>query len=157
MKSNKNSNTLKNVKKNAKLVHENSKCSKCGQSPIEGIRYLCLKCSTFELCQKCEKKYGEKHGHQLLMLRRPDDLEKFKPYIFKTKESENINKIEEEKEAKLDLTKCYSKCINAKKIYTTKNNNNFLPIEITIKNTGDEQWPCPCFFSCEEESEVKSK
>ena len=152
MKSKKNSKEI-----NTKAIHENSKCSKCGMSPIEGIRYLCLKCSTFELCPKCEKKYGEKHGHQLLMLRRPEDLEKFKSYIFNQKKSENINKIEEKKEAKKDLTKYYSKCINLKKIYTTKNNNNFIPIEITLKNTGDEQWPCPCFFSCEEESEVKGE
>lgn len=156
MKSKKNTNKKKTDTKK-KEVHEKSKCSKCGQSPIEGIRYFCLKCSSFELCSNCEKKYGEKHGHELLMLRRPDDLEKFKSYIFKKKESENINKNEEKKDAKLDLAKCFSKCINLKKMYTTKNNNNFIPIEITLKNTGDEQWPCPCFFSCLDESEVKGE
>ena len=137
-----------------KVVHENSKCSKCGQSPIEGIRYYCLKCDTFELCSACEKNYGEKHGHELLKIRRPEDFNIFKNEIIKQKELQNLNKIEEE-EKKIDLTKCYSKCMNLKKIYTTLNNNNFLPIEIIIKNTGDEQWPTPCFFTCDESSEVK--
>ena len=138
-----------------KVVHENSKCSKCGQSPIEGIRYYCLKCETFELCSACEKNYGEKHGHELLKIRRPEDFNKFKIEIIKQKELQNLNKIEENEEKKVDLTKCHSKCMNLKKIYTTLNNNNFLPIEIIIKNTGDEQWPTPCFFTCEESSEVK--
>jgi hypothetical protein len=138
-----------------KVVHENSKCSKCGQSPIEGIRYYCLKCETFELCSACEKNYGEKHGHELLKIRRPEDFNKFKIEIIKQKELQNLNKIEENEEKKLDLTKCHSKCMNLKKIYTTLNNNNFLPIEIIIKNTGDEQWPTPCFFTCDESSEVK--
>ena len=138
-----------------KVVHENSKCSKCGQSPIEGIRYYCLKCETFELCSACEKNYGEKHGHELLKIRRPEDFNKFKIEIIKQKELQNLNKIEENEEKKVDLTKCHSKCMNLKKIYTTLNNNNFLPIEIIIKNTGDEQWPTPCFFTCDESSEVK--
>lgn len=138
-----------------KVVHENSKCSKCGQFPIEGIRYYCLKCETFELCPACEKNYGEKHGHELLKIRRPEDFNKFKIEIIKQKELQNLNKIEENEEKKLDLTKCHSKCMNLKKIYTTLNNNNFLPIEIIIKNTGDEQWPTPCFFTCDESSEVK--
>ena len=138
-----------------KVVHENSKCSKCGQSPIEGIRYYCLKCETFELCSACEKNYGEKHGHELLKIRRPEDFNIFKNEIIKQKELQNLNKIEENEEKKVDLTKCYSKCMNLKKMYTTLNNNNFLPIEIIIKNTGDEQWPTPCFFTCDESSEVK--
>ena len=138
-----------------KVLHENSKCSKCGQSPIEGIRYYCLKCETFELCSACEKNYGEKHGHELLKIRRPEDFNIFKNEIIKQKELQNLNKIEENEEKKVDLTKCFSKCMNLKKIYTTLNNNNFLPIEIIIKNTGDEQWPTPCFFTCEESSEVK--
>ena len=138
-----------------KVVHENSKCSKCGQSPIEGIRYYCLKCETFELCSACEKNYGEKHGHELLKIRRPEDFNIFKNEIIKQKELQNLNKIEENEEKKIDLTKCHSKCMNLKKKYTTLNNNNFLPIEIIIKNTGDEQWPTPCFFTCDESSEVK--
>ena len=101
-------------KKNVKIVHKNSKCSNCGMSPIEGIRYICITCQTYELCSSCEKKYGEKHGHQLLMLRRPDDLEKYKDYIFKKKDLKKIDEIE--KENKFDITKCSSTCKNLKEI-----------------------------------------
>ena len=130
---------------NTKIVHINTKCSQCGQSPIEGMRYYCLKCQSYNLCSNCEKKYGEMHGHPLLMLRRQYDIDKY-----------NLNIIEEE-DIKIDNTKYHSKCINLKKEYTTKNNNNFIPIEIVIKNTGDESWPTPCFFSCQEESDVKGE
>lgn len=142
-----------NSKNTKKVLHKNCKCSKCGQSPIEGIRYHCLVCQIYDLCPKCEEKYGEKHGHQLLMLRRPHDLDKYKKYIFKNSETEDINKIEEE--SKIDLSKCHLKCINIKKEYTTRNNNNFIPLELILKNNGDENWPTPCFFTCEEESDVK--
>lgn len=146
-----NTNTCsKNTKK---VLHKNCKCSECGQSPIEGIRYHCLECQIYDLCPICEEKYGEKHGHQLLVLRRPHDLDKYKEYFFKKDETEDINKNEEE--AKIDLSKCFSKCINLQKEYTTRNNNNFIPIELILKNIGDENWPTPCFFTCEEESDVK--
>ena len=143
--------------KKTKVIHENSKCSQCGKSPIEGIRYYCLNCLSYDLCEKCEKKYGEKHGHEMLMLRRPNDLKKYKKNILKLTGAQNLNKIEEKEEPKIDITKCFSKCFNLKKIYTTRNNNNFIPIEIIIKNTGDENWPSPCFFTCEDESEVKGE
>ena len=146
-----NTNTCsKNTKK---VLHKNCKCSECGQSPIEGIRYHCLVCQIYDLCPICEEKYGEKHGHQLLVLRRPHDLDKYKEYIFKKDETEDINKNEEE--TKIDLSKCFSKCINLQKEYITRNNNNFIPIELILKNIGDENWPTPCFFTCEEESDVK--
>lgn len=138
-----------------KVIHKNTKCSKCGKSPIEGIRYLCLQCKSYELCQSCEKKYGEKHGHQLLMLRRAEDFDIFKNYFFNKKKVEELDKIEEEEKKTIDLSKCYSKVLNLNNLYITRNNNNFIPIELILKNTGDEQWPCPCFFTCNEESEVK--
>lgn len=59
------------------------------------------------------------------------------------------------KKKTIDLSKCYSKVLNLNNLYITRNNNNFIPIELILKNTGDEQWPCPCFFTCNEESEVK--
>ena len=138
-----------------KVIHKNTKCSKCGKSPIEGIRYICLQCKSYELCQSCEKKYGEKHGHPLLMLRRAEDFDKFKNYFFNKKKVEELDKIEEEEKKTIDLSKCYSKVLNLNNLYITRNNNNFIPIELILKNTGDEQWPCPCFFTCNEESEVK--
>lgn len=66
-----------------KVIHINSKCSECGISPIIGIKYHCLNCDLYELCNDCEKKLGEKHGHPLLKLRKVDYLEKYGDEIFK--------------------------------------------------------------------------
>ena len=66
-----------------KAIHKNSKCSECGMSPIIGIKYHCMNCDLYELCSNCEIKYGEKHGHPLLKLRKAEYLERFKNVIFK--------------------------------------------------------------------------
>ena len=49
------------------------------------------------------------------------------------------------------LYNMFNKCTNLKEIYTTLNNNNFIPIDLFLRNNGDEQWPSPCFFTCDEE------
>ena len=54
------------------------KCKKCKKN-IKGIRYLCGVCENFNLCHKCEKKEGKKHGHPLLKIRNP----KLAPIYFK--------------------------------------------------------------------------
>ena len=84
-------------KNTKKVVHKNCVCSECGLSPIEGIRYHCIVCQLYDICSNCEKKFGEKHGHQLLKLRRVNDLDKYLKYIYKKGEAEkNINITEEE-------------------------------------------------------------
>jgi len=77
-----------------KIIHKNSTCSICGMSPIEGFRYKCLDCDSFDLCPICEKKEGEKHGHTLLKLRRADLLE----HLIFFKDNENENEKEKEPE-----------------------------------------------------------
>ena len=62
-----------------KVIHKNSRCSGCGINPIEGILYRCINCEKYDLCQKCEKIFGEKHGHNFLVIRKEkylQDLEK---------------------------------------------------------------------------------
>lgn len=65
-----------------KIIHKNSKCKECGISPIEGIKYICMNCNSYELCSICEKRFGEKHGHPFLKLRKADYFEKFFKKIF---------------------------------------------------------------------------
>lgn len=145
---------MKEKQDKEEVIHNNSKCSKCGQSPIKGIRYYCLQCQNYNLCSSCEKKYGERHGHQLLMLRRPEIFEMFKKHFNKN----NLNKDDdEEKEKIIDLSKCQLNVMYVKEQYLTRNNNNFIPIEVILKNSGQEQWPSPCFFTCDENSEVKGQ
>ena len=88
--------TQKTSENTKKVLHKNCVCSECGQTPIEGIRYHCLVCQIYDICPKCEEKCGEKHGHQLLKLRRPHDLDKYLKLIYKKDEKENIKKMEEE-------------------------------------------------------------
>ena len=145
---------MKEKQDKEEIIHNNSECSKCGQSPIKGIRYYCLQCQNYNLCSSCENKYGERHGHQLLMLRRPEIFEMFKKHINKN----NLNKDDdEEKEKIIDLSKCQLNVVYVKEQYLTRNNNNFIPIEVILKNAGQEQWPSPCFFTCDENSEVKGQ
>ena len=37
------------------LIHSGIKCSICQKFPIVGIRYKCLQCNSFDLCEECEK------------------------------------------------------------------------------------------------------
>ena len=69
-----------------KVIHKNTKCSECGISPIEGILYKCLSCKKYDLCQKCEKIFGEKHGHNFLMLRKEKYLKLFEDKIKENKD-----------------------------------------------------------------------
>ena len=42
-------------------MHQNIKCDICGKCPIEGIRYKCLECNDFDLCENCESVHGHQH------------------------------------------------------------------------------------------------
>ena len=139
-------------------INQNSKCSICSKSPIVGLRYICLQCSNFEICQQCENNFGEKHGHELLTLTKNNDLIMYKNYLstnYKLKNLTLSNESPDKKEKEninIDISKCSSICTNLKSIYITKNNNNFLPIEVILKNPGQNKWPFPCFFVCDEVS-----
>ena len=64
-----------------KVIHKNTQCSKCGKNPIEGVLYKCLNCKKYDLCQNCEKIYGEKHGHNFLKLRKENYLQELEKVI----------------------------------------------------------------------------
>ena len=55
------------------VIHYGTKCSLCNCQNIEGIRYLCGTCFNYNLCQKCEEKFGKDHGHPLLKIRNPEN------------------------------------------------------------------------------------
>ena len=68
-----------------KYVHRDFICDGCDADPIIGIRYNCAVCADFDYCEKCEKKFGEKHGHPFLKIRNPDDT----PLYFNCKLKKN--------------------------------------------------------------------
>lgn len=55
------------------LVHDGVTCSNCQKTPIEGIRYTCVNCDQFDLCQECESSGKVKHFplHLFLQVRFP--------------------------------------------------------------------------------------
>ena len=116
------------------LIHTGIKCSLCQKFPIVGIRYKCLQCKSYDLCEECEKTHGMKHGHLLLKLRN----------------NKQINMLGK-KEVKLKAQpkeKPQSKCINTNMRFNTMNNNNFIIIPVKLLNNGRTNWPLPCFFTC---------
>ncbi len=51
-------------------LHEDARCHECGISPIVGIKYKCLVCFGYELCETCESVHD--HVHALMKIKRPD-------------------------------------------------------------------------------------
>ena len=54
---------------NFTIIHENIICSECKIQPITGIRFKCIQCDNFELCEFCEDIIS--HPHALLKLKTP--------------------------------------------------------------------------------------
>ena len=57
--------------KNEDSVYQDVYCNQCKEN-IVGIRYKCVVCEDFNLCEKCEDKIKEEHGHPMLKIKSPD-------------------------------------------------------------------------------------
>ena len=42
-------------------IHKNYECDICKMHPIKGIRYHCLECNDYDICEKCEEKFSHQH------------------------------------------------------------------------------------------------
>ena len=123
-----------NIKKNSELksayqsikldVHRNIKCDNCNQKPIIGIRYKCLDCPDYNLCNNCLLLNDEQSFHE------HDSFVKIRKEMFQNEKfsyhCENNN-----------LT-----------FYFQKNPQlNVISVEdIYIINNGKEQWPQETMF-----------
>jgi hypothetical protein len=52
------------------VVHSGITCDGCGISPIEGVRYKCMNCADYDLCEQCELNGVHAH-HVFLKLKQP--------------------------------------------------------------------------------------
>ncbi|KAL6053106.1 TATA-box binding protein associated factor 7 like [Balamuthia mandrillaris] len=52
-------------------AHFGIHCAGCGASPIEGVRYKCGHCSSFDLCSGCEAETTHDERHVFLKIKRP--------------------------------------------------------------------------------------
>lgn len=52
---------------NSQVVHAHVTCDECQASPIVGIRYKCVVCPDFDVCEKCEAK--STHAHPFLKIK----------------------------------------------------------------------------------------
>jgi hypothetical protein len=50
--------------KGSQNLHIDCKCASCGLSPICGVRYRCVNCVDFDLCQKCEGLMTKSRGFE---------------------------------------------------------------------------------------------
>ncbi|OZJ06842.1 hypothetical protein BZG36_00182 [Bifiguratus adelaidae] len=53
-------------------MHRGITCNKCNKSPIRGVRYKCVNCDDFDLCEACESnKFFHNQTHLFLKIRIP--------------------------------------------------------------------------------------
>jgi len=129
------------------IIHFGIKCEECQTFPISGIRYKCIQCESYNLCEKCEEKYGQNHGHVLLKLRNVNQND-----MYQKKYNDQDNKL---KAPKVNTHITFK--INSSLSFKTLNNNNCIRIPVKLINNGRTNWPSPCFFTCQDESEIKGE
>lgn len=52
--------------------HSRITCDGCQMYPLIGNRYKCSVCYDYDLCESCEHKMGDSHGHCFIKIRHPD-------------------------------------------------------------------------------------
>ena len=129
------------------VIHFGIKCDECQTFPITGIRYKCIQCDSYNLCEKCEEKFGKNHGHVLLKLRNINQID-----MYQQKHNAQDNKLKAPIVKNLPTFK-----LNSSLTFRTLNNNNCIRIPVKLLNSGRINWPSPCFFTCRDESEIKGE
>lgn len=56
------------IPENNQVVHRGVTCDECGAYPIVGVRYKCVVCHDFDVCEKCEAKSS--HVHPFLKIKK---------------------------------------------------------------------------------------
>ena len=138
----KNEQNILNEKNSNKIIHI-YKCNNCGKENIEGIRYKCTNCPDYNLCEKCESNSEHIPSHVLLKIRRPIQD---KNLNYKIKNFTYKNSV-------------FNYAINEKTFifsFSDKENDNLVR-QISLTNSGFEEWQSGNVFKCLPDSELKGK
>ena len=138
----KNEQNILNEKNSNKIIHI-YKCNNCGKENIEGIRYKCTNCPDYNLCEKCESNSEHIPSHVLLKIRRPIQD---KNLNYKIKNFTYKNSV-------------FNYSINEKIFifsFSDKENDNLVR-QISLTNSGFEEWQSGNVFKCLPDSELKGK
>ena len=138
----KNEQNILNEKNSNKIIHI-YKCNNCGKENIEGIRYKCTNCPDYNLCEKCESNSEHIPSHVLLKIRRPIQD---KNLNYKIKNFTYKNSV-------------FNYSINEKTFifsFSDKENDNLVR-QISLTNSGFEEWQSGNIFKCLPDSELKGK
>ena len=138
----KNEQNILNEKNSNKIIHI-YKCNNCGKENIEGIRYKCTNCPDYNLCEKCESNSEHIPSHVLLKIRRPIQD---KNLNYKIKNFTYKNSV-------------FNYSINEKTFifsFSDKENDNLVR-QISLTNSGFEEWQSGNVFKCLPDSELKGK
>ena len=55
----------------SKMIHRGICCNRCGKQNIQGIRYKCVQCMNYNLCENCENSYIHDMKHIMVKIRFP--------------------------------------------------------------------------------------
>lgn len=138
----KNEQNNNNSNNNNNIIHLGIKCNKCNTENIQGIRYKCINCENYNLCQNCESDSDHVSSHIFLKIRKPLLDEEFngiiKNYNYK---NGHLNYFIKEKLF----------------VFPIKNKEiDNLVKQISLINCGEE-WQKGTVFKCLPDSEIKGK
>ena len=140
---NANDNNIINNINNINDIHFGIKCNNCEMENIKGIRYKCINCPDFDLCQKCENEIAHIPSHIFIKIRRPildgDFNNIIKQFYYKNGELNYSVK-------ETDIVFSFG----------GKESDNLVK-QITLTNIGFEDWKKGAIFKCLPDSELKGK
>ena len=129
-------------KKCEDFVHMGINCNLCGMKNIKGIRYKCLQCPDYNLCEKCEGKGEHIYNHILIkMYKEAEESE----LLFRM--NKNLQYKNSESNYKVDLTEFK---------FNSKDCSTLLQ-QVALSNIGEDTWKPGAVFKCLPGSEIKGK
>ena len=124
--------TFDSEEKKGDIMHRDVLCRECQEFQFSGVRFMCVECQNYNLCQKCERKKPHNTEHLLIKFNKnmsdsEIDYEKYSCYFANIDENNGIKFEKETKEkaiyvdivndGKLSLVNCFIMSIGYKANY----------------------------------------